>query len=130
VTEDHTHGAGMSARSGALALLKRYGWNATSFQSLEPGIRYWFDDPGDACIAYADTGQAWVVAGAPITEEARFAELVERFLADARQAGRWVCFFAVEGRFAGRVPLEPLPIGEQAVWDPAEWPEVLRSPRR
>jgi phosphatidylglycerol lysyltransferase len=121
--------AGAVARARALALLKRFGWNATSFQSLEPGIRYWFDEAGDACIAYTDTGQAWVVAGAPIAEEVRFPELVERFLAEARQAGRRVCFFAVEGRLVGRVPLEALPIGEQPVWDPAEWPAVLASAR-
>jgi len=44
-----------------LALLKRYGWNATSFQILEPGFRYWF--LGDeACVGYVDTGRAWVAA--------------------------------------------------------------------
>src|SRR5581483_10517179 len=43
-------------RQRALALLRRHGWNATSFQILEPGFLYWFDDhhPGDgesaACV--------------------------------------------------------------------------------
>ena len=31
-------------RQRALALLRRHGWNATSFQILEPGFLYWFDD--------------------------------------------------------------------------------------
>ena len=52
-------------RVRALALLKRHGYNATSFQTLERGFRYWFDGD-EACVAYADTGSAWVVAGAPI----------------------------------------------------------------
>ena len=56
--------AGQRAR--ALQLLKRYGWNATSFQVLEPGVCYWFDPAREACVAYVDTGRAWVVAGAPI----------------------------------------------------------------
>ena len=38
-------------RERALALLRQHGWNATSFQILEPGFRYWFDG-GDACVAY------------------------------------------------------------------------------
>ncbi|MGV3723361.1 MAG: hypothetical protein ACO1SX_20885, partial [Actinomycetota bacterium] len=71
--------AGPEDRRHALALLKRYGWNATSFQVLEPGMRFWFDDQREACVAYADTGRAWVAAGAPIAPEPRFRELVERF---------------------------------------------------
>jgi len=44
---------------GAVSVLKRFGWNATSFQVLEPGFQYWFDGE-DACVAYVDTGRAWV----------------------------------------------------------------------
>ncbi|MFN3650874.1 MAG: phosphatidylglycerol lysyltransferase domain-containing protein [Armatimonadota bacterium] len=116
-------------RERALELLKRYGWNATSFQSLEPGISYWFDSTGAACIAYLDTGAAWVVAGAPIAPPERFAELVEQLIAAAGEAGRRVCFFATEQRFAGAVPLCSVPIGEQPIWDPSEWPEALRGSR-
>ena len=47
-------------RLRVLALLKRHGWNATSFQILEPGFRYWFDGDSDgdgdgddaACVGY------------------------------------------------------------------------------
>ena len=49
-------------RERVLALLQRHGWNSTSFQILEPGFRYWFDGD-DACVAYVDTGRAWVAAG-------------------------------------------------------------------
>ena len=31
-------------RRRVLAVLRRHGWNATSFQVLEPGFRYWFAD--------------------------------------------------------------------------------------
>ena len=52
------------ASDRVLALVRRYGWNATSFQALDPGMRhFWCGD--DACVAYADTGEAWVAAGAP-----------------------------------------------------------------
>jgi phosphatidylglycerol lysyltransferase len=116
-------------RARALALLRRHGWNATSFQILEPGFSYWFDGD-DACVAYRDTGGAWVAAGAPIAgpERARAAALA--FVAAAAARGRRACFFGTEDRFAAAIPLASMRIGEQPVWDPAAWDEVLRGARR
>lgn len=112
-----------------LQLLKQYGWNATSFQVLESGFRYWFDSKGDACVAYVDTGGAWVAAGGPITSRERVAEVVACFEAAARAEGRRVCFFATEKRFSEIVPVEAMLIGEQPTWDPHRWEETLRSSR-
>src|SRR5690349_15882969 len=95
-----------SEREHVLALLKRHGWNATSFQVLDADFQYWFDASGDACVAYVDTGRAWVVAGAPIAPEARMREVTARFEAAAKAAGRRICFFATEPRFAELVPVE------------------------
>lgn len=119
--------AGQRAR--ALQLLKRYGWNATSFQVLEPGVCYWFDPAREACVAYVDTGRAWVVAGAPIAPEERIAELAAAFERVAAAARRRVCYFGVERRFLREVLHRSLPIGEQPVWDPAKWPATLRASR-
>lgn len=116
-------------RERALTLLQRFGWNATSFQSLEPGIRYWLDPAGEAFVAYADTGGAWVVAGAPVAEPSRMGEVTARFLAEAARQGKRACFFATERRFTEGVSLCALPVGEQPVWDPAQWPDSLRSSR-
>ncbi|NMO23263.1 phosphatidylglycerol lysyltransferase domain-containing protein, partial [Pyxidicoccus fallax] len=112
-----------------LELLRRYGWNATSFQVLQPGFRYWFDPAGDACMAYVDTGGAWVTAGGPIAAPERLPAVVAGFQEAARAAGRRVCFFATESRFTRLVPMEELPIGEQPVWDPAHWEDVVRGSR-
>ncbi|MBN1204374.1 MAG: DUF2156 domain-containing protein [Myxococcaceae bacterium] len=112
-----------------LQLLKRYGWNATSFQVLEQGFRYWFDASGEACVAFVDTGGAWVAAGAPIAPAERLAEVVSGFEAAARSEGRRVCFFATERRFAEAAPVEAMPIGEQPTWEPRRWEETLRSSR-
>jgi phosphatidylglycerol lysyltransferase len=112
-----------------LQLLKRYGWNSTSFQVLEPGFRYWFDAEGDACVAYVDTGGAWVAAGAPIAPAERLAEVTSSFEAAAHAGGRRVCFFATEERFASAVPVEVMSIGEQPMWDPRRWEETVRSSR-
>ena len=40
-----------------LGLVARHGWNATAFQTLEAGYRYFFHG-SDACVAYIDTGAA------------------------------------------------------------------------
>ena len=118
-----------SEQERALAFVKRHGWNATSFQCLEPGMRYWFDAELDACVAYADTGAAWVVAGAPIAAEEQIQETTARFLTAAERAGRRVCFFATERRFTRATPMASLSIGEQPVWDPTEWEQKSRAGR-
>ena len=66
--------AAVNERGRVLTLLKRFGWNSTSFQVLEPGFHYWFDGD-DACVCYVDTGRAWVVAGPPITAFDRVADV-------------------------------------------------------
>lgn len=111
-----------------LALLKRFGWNSTSFQVLEPGFRYWFDGD-DACVGYVDTGSAWVVAGPPICATDRFAEIAARFVAAARDASRRVCCFGTESRFTEQTQWPALRIGDQPSWAPQEWPEVVRGSR-
>ena len=113
-------------RRRVLALIKRHGWNATSFQILEPGFRYWVDGD-DACVGYVDTGAAWVVAGAPIAPRERLAELATRFTAAARAQGRRVCCFGTEQRFTDAAGWPALRIGDQPVWAPSEWDAVVRA---
>jgi len=122
--------AALQARRQArvLALLRRYGWNATSFQVLEPGLRYHFDGR-DACVAYVDTGRALVVAGAPIAPEERVGEVAARFASFARRCGRRVRFFAVADRFLERASFASIQVGEQPSWDPAGWEVILRGSR-
>lgn len=115
-------------RDRALALLKRYGYNATSFQTLGSEFNYAFDGD-DACVAYVDTGRAWIVAGAPIASVERMAAVAHSFALRARAVGRRVSFFGTERRFTDAVATTSLLIGEQPVWDPAGWSEILRSSR-
>jgi phosphatidylglycerol lysyltransferase len=111
-----------------LSLLRAHGFNRTSFQVLEPGFSYWFCPEG--CVAYADTGGAWVAAGAPIASTAALASVARAFAAAARAAGRRACFFAVETRLLEAAPdLAAIQIGEQPVWDPARWADVVASSR-
>lgn len=124
---DQSAGVGSSQeRARVLGLLRRHGWNATSFQVLEDDFSYWFD--GDAaCVAYVDTGGAWVAAGAPIAAEDRLGDVARAFTAAAARLGRSACFFATERRFASAAGFGHLLIGEQPVWDPRAWPLTLRQ---
>jgi len=118
----------VSDAARVLALLERHGWNATSFQILEPGFRYWFDGD-DACVGYVDTGRAWVAAGPPIAATERLVATSERFVAAAREAGRRACLFGTEVRFHDTARWPALRIGEQPLWSPAGWEAVLRGSR-
>src|SRR5512143_1689335 len=115
-------------RERVLELVRRHGWNATAFQTLEAGYRYFFDGD-DACVAYVDTGGAWVAAGAPVAAHDALGAVAGRFLDAARAAGRRACFFAAEERLGGAAPLRSVRIGEQPVWDPSHWDQVVARHR-
>jgi phosphatidylglycerol lysyltransferase len=119
----------MTERERVLELLERHGWNATSFQILEPSFCYWFSDDGEACVGYVDTGRAWVAAGPPIAAPDRIAVTTNQFVDAARAARRRVCLFATESRFRDAAPTDwhSVPIGEQPIWSPAEWDDILRK---
>lgn len=117
-----------SEKRRVLAILKRHGWNSTSFQVLEPGLHYFFDGD-DACVAYADTGRAWVVAGAPIASDERLGAVAIRFCEVARAQGRRVAFFAAERRLLAAFPGAAIAIGEQPIYDPAEWGRTVAGTR-
>lgn len=82
-------------------------------------MRHWFDAEADACVAYVDTGSAWVAAGAPLGAADEVAGVARRFVAAARAAGRRGCFFATESLRSSE--LSSLLIGEQPIFRPAVW---------
>lgn len=115
-------------RDRVLRLIQRHGWNATAFQTLEPGYSYFFHDP-DACVAYVDTGTAWVAAGAPIATNDEIGAVGRSFLTAARSHRRRACFVAVEDRFCRALgsDLRALQIGEQPEWNPRDWAAIVST---
>jgi len=91
-------------------------------------LSYWFDGD-DACVAYADTGAAWIAAGDPIAAAERADEVLVHFCRAARDAGRRPRFFALERLPGSATELETIPIGTQPVWNPRSWPDTLRRKR-
>jgi phosphatidylglycerol lysyltransferase len=117
-------------RTRALELVLRHGSSANAFQTLQAGYRYfWYGS--NACVAYTDTGGAWVAAGAPIARREERAAVISAFFGAARAAGRRACFFASDEPLCGAdgEALPSLGIGEQPVWDPRGWSASLRGHR-
>jgi phosphatidylglycerol lysyltransferase len=114
----------------ARALVVRSGWNAVSYQILNPGIRHWFSRAGDAVIGYANWAGVRVVAGAPVCNAARLADANAEFERDAHDAGEHVLFMAAGARmencFAGRDDHSFVYVGAQPVWNPLDWPAIVR----
>lgn len=122
-----------SERERLLELLRRWGWNSTSFQALEPDFEYWFETGDDArdeaCVAFLDTGSALVVAGSPICDPSHLAGVTERFLSYGRRRRRRVSFFGVESRFLDLVDLRHLALGLQPWWIADDWSVIVWSRR-
>jgi phosphatidylglycerol lysyltransferase len=117
--------AGQDDRTRALAILRSHGTDATSFQLLGPGYRYFFD--GDGFVAYIDTGGAWVAGGGPVAAPERLAELASAFVGAAAARGKRASFFAVDTAFCEAASLPHVRVGEQPWWDPRRWEDVLAS---
>ncbi|MET0287536.1 MAG: DUF2156 domain-containing protein [Polyangiales bacterium] len=113
-----------------MALVRAHGRSASSFQALTPGLRYWFDATRDACVAYAELGDAWVTVGGGLAADQRELEVMEAFAREARAHGKRVRFFATERELPRDASFEALQIGELPVWDPRDWPNKLSSRMR
>jgi phosphatidylglycerol lysyltransferase len=113
----------------ARALVLRYGWNATSYQVVNPGIEHWFSTRGDAVVGFVRRHGVRVVAGAPICAKARLAEVVSEWERAAAQAGDRVCYFGAAGRVKSLLENRPgyatVLLGAQPVWQPAQWPRII-----
>lgn len=113
-------------RERARQFVQRFGRDVVSWQGLESGCRYWFTD--DACVAYVDTGRAWVAAGSPWCDATRLSTVAHEFASAARRSGKRACFFGVDAPQA--LPgLAATLLGEQPLFDPGGWQDTLARQR-
>ena len=105
------------------------GWNATSYQILNPGFIHWFAAAGDGVVGYVTHARTRIVAGAPVCTAERIGAVAAEFDADAARAGQRVCYFGAGARleaiFSARGGHALVLLGAQPVWDPREWPSVV-----
>lgn len=113
----------------ARELVLRYGWNATAYQILNPGMRLWFSRAGDAVAGFADWGRVRVVAGAPVCAGERLAAVAAELEGDARAQGSALCYFGAGARMEALLGAAPghsrILLGAQPAWDPAAWAGIL-----
>jgi lysylphosphatidylglycerol synthetase-like protein (DUF2156 family) len=110
-------------------LVLEHGWNSTSFQITNPGIERWFSRDGKAVVGFVRSHGVRIVAGAPVCEKDRLAEIVNRFEGAARKQGEAVCYFAAESRLESLVAhnegYSKFLIGAQPAWHPAFWADNI-----
>lgn len=113
----------------ARALVLAHGWNATSYQIVNPGIKLWFSAAGDAVIGYVLARRTRVVAGAPVCRLDRLPTVLEEFERECAEDGERTMYFGAEGRLEGA--LRPsrghsmVLLGAQPAWDPRGWDEIV-----
>jgi phosphatidylglycerol lysyltransferase len=114
-------------------LVLQHGWNATSYQIVNPGIRHWFSSAGDAVVGYVPYAGFRVVAGAPICSAERVSDVVAEFEDNANSAKHKVCYFGAEARLDGLLAHSPSHsralLGAQPAWNPAHWDRSIKSHR-
>jgi phosphatidylglycerol lysyltransferase len=106
-------------------LVMEHGWNATSYQIVNPGIDHWFSEQGDAVVGYVERAGIRVVAGAPVSSAERLPAVVAEFEKSASDATLGVCYFGAEARLEGVLKDSSLHsmvlLGAQPAWNPAGW---------
>jgi phosphatidylglycerol lysyltransferase len=112
-------------------LVFRHGWNAVSYQILNPGMRLWFSRRRDAVAGYASFGSVWTVAGAPICRADRLPNVADELETDARARGARVVFFGagtrLEQAYSARHDHTLVRIGAQPAWEPSAWAGIVRQ---
>ncbi|HSE50839.1 MAG TPA: DUF2156 domain-containing protein [Gemmatimonadales bacterium] len=115
----------------ARELLLAYGWNATAYQLLNPGMEHWFAAAGDAVVGFVRRHGVRVVAGAPVCAESRLQAVSEEFASAAARAGSAVCYFCAESRLEAVCRGEGghafVLLGAQPMWHLRRWDEVTRT---
>jgi phosphatidylglycerol lysyltransferase len=106
-----------------------HGWNTTSYQILNPGIKRWFSAANDAVVGFKAACGVRVVAGAPVCADVRLLEVVDEFESDALRSNERVCYFAAESRLESVYKNSPdyakFLLGAQAVWQPKNWADIV-----
>lgn len=117
----------------ARELVKRYGWNTTCSQILNPGITLWYSEAEDAVVGYVRRSGVRVVVGAPVCAEDRLDEVLDEWHADTDRAKDGVCYFGAEARMRERLGSCPgfanVVLGAQPVWTPERFLESFARSR-
>lgn len=122
--------ASESDHERARELILRYGWNATAYQILNPGIQLWFARAGDAVVGFVERARTRVVGGAPVCDVSRLEAVAAEFKRDAEKCRQRVCYFGAGGRLDASLAMSPrwsrVLLGAQPVWDARNWQNAVK----
>jgi phosphatidylglycerol lysyltransferase len=116
----------------ARELVMRFGWNATAYQILNPGMQLWFDGKNEGVIGFVRHRRTRVVGGAPVCDLSRLEAIVDEFALDAANVGERVCFFGAGDRLDAlgvRFGWSRVLLGAQPTWDPRGWTIAIQRRR-
>lgn len=103
---------------------ENHGYNAHSLVSIAPGARFWSCPEIEGAITYNEFGKVWLVPGDPLASQEDALELARRFIAAAREEGRFAAFMPVTERFAMQAAplgLRAMKIGAAPYFDLGSW---------
>lgn len=110
-------------------LILAHGWNTTSYQILNPGIKRWFSAANDSVVGFVAAVGVRVVAGAPVCAPQRLTEVVDEFESEATLKNERVCYLAAESRLEAIYENSPdyakILLGAQPVWQPRDWAKTV-----
>ena len=112
-------------------LILAYGWNSTSYQVINPGIRHWFSKNDEAVAGFVSCNRVRVVAGAPICAGEFLSEIADEFEKEAARENERVCYFCAEAKlellFADSPDHAKFLLGAQPVWQPKNWSAIIET---
>lgn len=130
---DRIEGASSTGNPEARArdLVLRFGWNATAYQIINPGMQLWFSSGDDAVVGYVVWGRYTIVAGAPVSAPERLREVMNEFESWCRTQSLKVCYFGAGSRLESIARSDSrysmISLGAQPDWDPATWPDIVAA---
>src|SRR4029079_1002555 len=117
----------------ARELVLAYGWNSTSFQIVNPGIKRWFSPDGQGVVGYVCAAGFRIVAGAPVCPIERLPNIIEAFESDSAKCDEKVCYFCAESRLESAVRETghhtKFLLGAQPTWNPVHWSDIISTHR-
>ena len=115
----------------ARAIVLKYGWNSTSYQILNPGIKRWFAPLNMGVVGFVTANRVRVAAGAPICAGENLEKVAAEFETDAAQNNEKVCYFCAERRlesiYKDSKTHAKFLLGAQPVWQPKNWAEIIKK---
>jgi phosphatidylglycerol lysyltransferase len=112
-------------------IVLKCGWNSTSYQIINPGIRHWFATKSDSVVGFVSCNGVRVVAGAPISAKETLKETAAEFESVAAENNESVCYCFAEQRLESFYEDSPnyskVLFGAQPIWQPRNWAEIIKT---